>query len=174
MLIASFLRIFSPGFLLLTTTAFAGEPTPPRAALVVETINGVEWRDPYRWMEKGGAEFDAWAKAESAHARESLNAIPGRNALYQRIAALDQPSAGVRSLQMNADRWLYKRVPQGGKTEVLFSRQGRDGAERKVDLLGGFPAAEGPWHSCCRRMAVTSLSERRKKVKQIRPCVFMI
>lgn len=145
MLIASFLRIFSPGFLLLTTTAFAGEPTPPRAALVVETINGVEWRDPYRWMEKGGAEFDAWAKAESAHARESLNAIPGRNALYQRIAALDQPSAGVRSLQMNADRWLYKRVPQGGKTEVLFSRQGRDGAERKVDLLGGFPAAEGPW-----------------------------
>ena len=84
--------------------ALAAEPALPSAELVTETVNGVEIRDPYRWMEAGGEDFDRWARAEAAHARATLDAIPGRAALYERIAGLDSPGAAIRGLQVQGGR----------------------------------------------------------------------
>lgn len=131
--------------IVIASTAFAEPPSPPRIATVVETVSSVEIRDPYRWMEAGGAEFESWSRAESKHARATLDAIPGRDALYRRVAALDKPPAGISGLQVRGGRWLYRRVPKGAGAPKLFARKGATGREREVDLLGSLPAGRGPW-----------------------------
>lgn len=125
-------------------TLTAGEPQTPRTEVVEETVSGVTVRDPYRWMESGGAEFDAWARAESASARVALEAIPGRAALKERIVALDQPGGAISALQVRGDRWLYRRADSSGTTRT-YVRSGREGNEHVVDLLGTLPKREGPW-----------------------------
>ena len=66
----------------------AEEPPAPRTEMVEETVNGVTVHDPYRWMEQPSPEFGAWARAESTHARTTLDAIPGRDELRARIEAV--------------------------------------------------------------------------------------
>lgn len=126
--------------------AIAGEPRHPRPELVVETVNGVEIRDPYRWMEQGGPGFDAWARAEATHARATLDAIPGREALHRRIAELDSAGMpGISALQVRNGRWLYQRAVDAGAAPTLRTRLGRDGEETAVDLLAALPETGGPW-----------------------------
>lgn len=137
--------IIGLGVALPLIAAMAAEPALPKPIPVTETVNGVEIRDPYRWMEQGGAQFDQWAKAEADYARSTLDAIRGRDALYSRIAALDQPGPGVRDLQVRNNRWLYRRPADTGGKLALHTRVGVDGAESRVDLLGGLPPADGPW-----------------------------
>lgn len=138
-------RFFYCAVLALTANMAFAQAPPPRAEPFVETVNGVEIRDPYRWMERGDAKFMEWARAESVHARSVLENIPGRSALYQRIASLDQPGTGITDLQARGGRWLYERLADTGDKRKLFVREGRDGAERALDLLGRLPAADGPW-----------------------------
>lgn len=128
---------------LIAAACTAGAEAQPRIELVEETVLGVAVRDPYRWMERGGAEFDAWAKAESETARAALDALPGRDQLKARIVALEQPSGTISGLQVRGDRWLYRHADASGMTRT-WVRKGRGGAERIVDLLGTLPANEGP------------------------------
>ncbi len=137
--------------LLLFTSARASSgapcatPAAPRIAPVVETVHGVEIRDPYRWMEQGGPEFDTWSRAEAKYARSILDSIPGRQEIYQRISSLSQGSGGVRKLQVRKAHWLYERAVPGRDGPALFMRKNRDGEEQRIDLLGSLPASEGPW-----------------------------
>ena len=134
-------------FLLLVAVADAGCAAPelPRVSSTVETVNGVEIRDPYRWMEQGGSKFDAWSRAESDFARSTLDANPGRKALAERIKTLDSPTSGIRSLQVRNDRWLYERAVDGSDRPSLLVRDGQRGKERAIDLFRDLPASEGPW-----------------------------
>jgi len=75
-------------WLLAVPPALAGEPPVARREPFAETMAGVEIQDPYRWMEAGGAEFDAYARAEAEHARSTLDGLPERAALLARIRAL--------------------------------------------------------------------------------------
>lgn len=120
-------------------------PPPPPVRPVTETVHGQTLVDPYRWMEAGGPEFEAWARAEAASARSKLDAIPGRSKLYDEIKALDRPPNGVTDLDARGDTWTYERLQQGGVRRTLVFRRGRDGAEREVNLLASLPEAEGPW-----------------------------
>ena len=131
--------------LLAAIDAACAAPELPDASAIVETVNGVEIRDPYRWMEQGGPEFDVWARAESDFARSTLDTNPGRKALADRIKALDSPSSGIRGLQVRNDRWLYERASDGPDGASLFVRDGRLGKERAIDLFSDLPASEGPW-----------------------------
>lgn len=126
-------------------TAMAAPPPSPPPVPFVESVNGVEIQDPYRWMERDDATFRAWARAESEYARHVLDSIPGRTALRARIAALDVAPSGISSLQVRGGRWLYTRSAGDGSSPRLYTRDGSSGAERPVELLGSLPAGEGPW-----------------------------
>lgn len=96
-------------------------------------------------MEKGGPVFESWARGEAAFARSTLEGIPGRAELYQRIASLDKPGGGVTDLQVRRDRWLYQRLTDEGDKRKLFVRTGYTGPEHALDLLAALPAEAGPW-----------------------------
>src|SRR5687767_12040991 len=66
-------------------------PGPPaaRTEVVVENIHGIEVRDPYRWMEKGGPEMDAWLDAQGKHARAVFDTLPARAEMLRAVTAAD-------------------------------------------------------------------------------------
>src|SRR6478609_849478 len=65
--------------------------TPPRTHrdAVVETLHGVEVRDPYRWLEAGDdPEVQRWVAEQNRHTRTALDAIPERGIWHERLVAL--------------------------------------------------------------------------------------
>src|SRR5438309_11415699 len=73
--------------------ASTSHPTPPptTAQALIETIHGVEVRDPYRWLEDAGdPAVQAWVEAQNAYTRSVLDSLPGRPSVAARIQeALD-------------------------------------------------------------------------------------
>ncbi len=62
-------------------------PTPKRP--VVETYHGVKVQDDYQWLENwNDPAVRAWSDAQNAHARGILDALPGRELIRHRLAAL--------------------------------------------------------------------------------------
>ena len=99
-----------------------------RATGVVETIHGVEVRDPYRWLEDAGdPEVRAWVAAQNAFTRSVLDALPGRAAIAERIRqALDVGALGAA-------------VPRG---RYRFLTRRDAGMDQPVLTVG---EAGGPW-----------------------------
>ena len=143
------MRVLS-SFLLIalgTVVARAGlsQPAPPPQQFFVETVHGATRADSYRWMENGGEPFDRWAKGEAKWARDLLDGIPGRAALYSEIQALDQPPSGIAGLQARGARWLYDTLPPGASTRSSVIRLEPGGLEKPLRLLNRLPKDEGPW-----------------------------
>jgi protease II len=66
-------------------TLFAAPPET-RTENVVETIHGVEVRDPYRWLEDSEApEVKAWTVAQNRSLREQLDVVSSRKWLEERL-----------------------------------------------------------------------------------------
>src|SRR5215510_5384774 len=66
----------------------AMDERPPETALleVVETVHGVEVKDPYRWLENGGdPAVQTWVAEQNTHTRSVLDGLAGRDALAERI-----------------------------------------------------------------------------------------
>ncbi len=100
---------------------------------VVETIQGVTVRDPYRALENtADPQVQAWLRAEGGHARETLDRIAGRDRLEQRIARIAAASgdsiAGVT--RMPGDKIFYLKRARGDKQYRLMWRAGAHGAEQ--------------------------------------------
>ena len=81
-----------------------------RVTGVVETIHGVEVRDPYRWLEDAGdPEVRAWVAAQNACTRSVLDALPRRAAIAGRIRqALDVGALGA-AVPRGRYRFLTRR-----------------------------------------------------------------
>ncbi len=114
--------------------AASGRPGPAKIEEVTEVLHGVTVRDPYRWMEKGGAAFDAFLDEQNRHARAVLAAIPGRDQLRDQLHAANRGVArvGVLGLRGPAARprvFLLKRQPEDS-TSQLYVRDGFDGQDR--------------------------------------------
>src|SRR6202011_5187738 len=64
------------------TAAAAALPPAPSAQRVpvTDTYFGTSVVDPYRWMETGGPDFQAFLKAHNDRTRAVLDSIPGRAA----------------------------------------------------------------------------------------------
>lgn len=117
--------------LVCAAVAFAAPPAAP-VRDVVETLHGVTVHDPYRYFENlKDPQVQAWLQAQGEHARRTLDAIPGRDALLERIAQLSNSSGDlVYGVQRIAGRKVfYMRRVQGEKQAKLMLR---DGARDRV------------------------------------------
>ena len=108
-----------------------GLPTFP-AKNVPETFFGTQVDDPYRALEdvKDPA-VDAWMRAHAKHARETLESLPGYEALRKRVAELDNSvSARVGQVRRMASGDLF--FTRRGATDNTFKLYVRDakGGER--------------------------------------------
>ena len=72
---------------ILASCASAGlSPPPATSARVEDTYHGVVVADSYRWLEEDGAPaVKAWSAAQTAFAKQYLDALPGRDVLKARI-----------------------------------------------------------------------------------------
>jgi prolyl oligopeptidase len=103
---------------------------PPDTAIeeVVETIHGVDVRDPYRWLEDGESErVREWARAQTAHARSVLDAVPQRDAIARRLEqAMD---CGLLGLSVpRGERIFFALRTAGMNQPALYVREA--GSER--------------------------------------------
>jgi prolyl oligopeptidase len=96
-----------------------------RIAPVVETLHGVEVRDPYRWLEDGhDPEVRAWVADQNAHTRSVLDALPGRAAIEARIRqALDVGRLGGSEVR-GRYRFLTRREPGMDQPVLMVSEAG--------------------------------------------------
>jgi prolyl oligopeptidase len=101
-------------------------PTTPREP-VVDVYHGRKITDPYRWMEDRNApRFVSWLEAQDAYARARLAAIPGRDALLQRVTARNGAGAVVRNVRLAGTRVFYLKREAGEDRLRLFVRDGAD------------------------------------------------
>lgn len=106
---------------------------PPAAPVkpVTDTYHGVEIVDPYRWMEDLKApETQAWIKAQAEHADRTLQALPGRQAIFDRLQAPVAVDTVLRNSQRRGERWFYLRRAPGQDDFVLVMRDRHDAPER--------------------------------------------
>ncbi len=95
-----------------------------------ETVQGIPVDDPYRWMESGGPDYDAWLKAQATAADSWLAALPMRDKMLEGISARSGSVAGVYSVVRRGDWVFMDRRDVGAQTYKLYVRQGLNGAER--------------------------------------------
>ncbi|MBL8511117.1 MAG: hypothetical protein JNM52_05680, partial [Betaproteobacteria bacterium] len=139
-------------------SAESTQSIPKPAAAPVQPVTEVFFAqtvtDPYRYMEDVSApEVEAYMRAQSGYARSTLDAIPGRAALAQRIDALSQTGIAVSGVQVvgvgagvggNARLFYYQLAP-GDKSRKLYVREGFKGRERllfDVQSLTATPPAK--------------------------------
>ncbi len=79
--------------------------------------------DPYRWMENDkDPDWAPFLKAQNAHARAVLDAIPGREALLARIRELTGDTAITSKVQRAGGRLFFQQRPSGADNYKLFVR----------------------------------------------------
>lgn len=132
-------HIACAAFVMLAAATFAAEPAiplppPARVDVHVETVHGVETRDPYRWMEDTRSDaFTTWATAQHAYAKAVLGQVDDPARLRDEIARTMQslPTLGQVSPTVGTvlvTRWLE----QGQAVHALD-----DGAARERVLIDG-------------------------------------
>jgi len=117
-------------------------PAPPAARIeaVTETFFGQSVTDPYRWMEtRTDPEWEPYMRANAAHARATLDAIPGRAEMLERISALTGSNASATAPIPAGGKLFYQKRAEGKDTSALFVREG--GSDRVLvdpdDLKAG-------------------------------------
>ncbi|HEY0485212.1 MAG TPA: prolyl oligopeptidase family serine peptidase [Mycobacteriales bacterium] len=112
----------------------ATERTPYPPALrqpLVEHLHGHAVHDPYRWLEDPASrDTVAWVAAQDALWRAHAAALPGRDRLHARVAALSR-TGGRTTPRWRGDRQLFLRREPGADHAVLYVA-GPDGRERSL------------------------------------------
>ena len=123
------------------SAATSAPPAPvARVAPVRDVYFGETVVDPYRWMENPqDRDWLPFLKAQNAHARAELDAIPGRAGLQRRIAQLSGDTALTGKVQRAGGRLFYQQRPVGADNFKLFVRDAGGGVRVLVDptALGG-------------------------------------
>ncbi|WP_158219824.1 prolyl oligopeptidase family serine peptidase [Ideonella sp. A 288] len=100
---------------------------------VPETFFGTVVPDPYRALEdKTAPDVVAWMKAQDAHARAALAAVPGRAGLLAQLERFESavPVRVVQVVREAGDLWFYLRRGAGENQFKLVVRRGLAGAEK--------------------------------------------
>ncbi len=106
---------------------------PPKASVrpVTETLHGVTITDRYRWMETpADPEWTPYLMGQNAYARAVLAAIPGRDALAEKVGAVSGALAAIGQVQ-TAGPYIFTQLrPVGANTFKLYVREGVGGQDR--------------------------------------------
>ena len=112
---------------------------PPVAPVrnVSETFFGQTVVDPYRHLENvKNAETIAYMKAQGEFARNTLDAIPGRERLLKRINTLAEAGVSISGVQIAGSgastRVFYYKLAPGDSMRKLYVRDGLNGPERML------------------------------------------
>lgn len=112
------------------STAWAAGPPVAVQKPVTETFFGTQVTDPYRWLEDSkSTEFQTYMKQQSVWTRNTLDQIPGRDALEKRIVALDNTATLIRDMQFAGRDYFYLKSKPGAKSYALVMREGESGKE---------------------------------------------
>ena len=113
------------------------KPMPPVAAIkpVTETHFGQSVTDSYRYLENiKNPDVASFLQGQNDFARKTLDALPGRKSLVNRISALSAASAAISGVQLSGDgvnpRVFYFKLAAGESVRKLYARDGINGAER--------------------------------------------
>jgi prolyl oligopeptidase len=107
------LRIVLLSFALASTAVAADRTAPPtRRAPVTDTVQGVTVTDPYRWLEApGDPEVERWSDAQTARARQFLDALPGRAEMGKKLKQLITATSSSH----------FDLKPVGGRLFAMYS-----------------------------------------------------
>jgi prolyl oligopeptidase len=105
-------------------------PAAPRGD-EAEVLHGERIADPYRWLERDGAETAAWTEAQNARTRAALDAVPARVRLAARVREL--LGGGLLGVPRPVGkRVFFERRSDGARQMVLYVREG-EGARALID-----------------------------------------
>ncbi len=120
------------------------EPAPAPAP--TEIVHGVAIHDAFRFLEDAASpRAQDFFREQAARARASLDRIPGRAALLQRIRTLAETETSVTALKLAAGRVFYLKQAPRQANAVLCMREGLVGPERVILDPARFNA-ELAWH----------------------------
>lgn len=106
------------------------KPPKTRAENIVEVIHGQKVEDPYRWLENGESEeVRKWVDEQNAFTRSSLEQIPGRQRIGNRLEEL--LSIGhIGKPQVRNHRYFYTKREGKQNQPILYMRYGLQGKEK--------------------------------------------
>ena len=105
-------------------------PPPTERREVVETLHGVEIRDPYRWLEDQEApETRAWIETQNAYTDTLLQPLPRRDELETLVASVLKVEA-IGLPNERGGRYFSSRRRADADLSVLYVREGIDGEDR--------------------------------------------
>ena len=113
-------RLFVPVALATVSACELSYPPPPRTAQipVVDTLHGVEFTDPYRWLEdQQSTQTRAWIDEQNAYAQQVVGETPLRTGLERRLTEL-----------MDVQRAVFPRR-SGDYEYFLLRRPGKEVAK---------------------------------------------
>jgi prolyl oligopeptidase len=92
---------------------------------------GTKVVDNYRYMEDlENSEVKAWMKAQADYTRGTLDAIPARQPLLDRIHALRSADVRRSDFVRRGDRYFYKVLEPRAQLAKLYYRDGLNGKEQ--------------------------------------------
>jgi prolyl oligopeptidase len=129
---------------------------------IVETLFGVEVRDPYRWLEDfDDPEVQSWVEQQDRLSRKLLDALPERESIARRLAELlyvEQRSVPVRrTLPDGTARYFLSIKPADKEKAIHYTKDGKDGPLRvlldpntmsedgSLSIGGVYPSLDGRW-----------------------------
>jgi prolyl oligopeptidase len=97
---------------------------------VTETLHGVTITDPYRWLEdQNSPRTREWISEQTRYARSSLDSIPGRERIRERIRELLDVQT-YDSLQKAGNRYFFRKRLPGEEQPSSYMREGTDGEDQ--------------------------------------------
>lgn len=144
------LRRSTVPILVLAATACVGEtypaPPPTDEAPVTDTIHGVAFVDPYRWLEaQESPETRAWIAAQNAYAETIVGETVTRAWFRKRVGELtDRPSVGP--VRRAGDHEYFTMRRPGEEMDVVYRRPAPDTAGVGDDRPGAdAPSIDGEY-----------------------------
>ncbi|OYT90632.1 MAG: hypothetical protein CFE43_17215 [Burkholderiales bacterium PBB3] len=103
--------------------AQAGGPPLARVEPVQDIYFGDTVSDPYRWMERGGPEFETWMHAQDDVTRSEFAAMPGRASLLKEVSASGEGIALMNGLVRVGSQFYYLKRTAGAERPALYMRR---------------------------------------------------